>query len=97
MRKRFNLNTKKIFGACCQNDIIDNLYLPSRVKQAAQELDGKTISLREAVQIIKKATTRERVKINWGLRFITVQVGPYGLRVVRFRSKKKLIKKAALI
>ena len=99
MRKKINLNTEKTFGACCQNDINDDLYLPSRVKQVAQELDGKTLPWGEAVKKIQNVTYK-KVTINRELRFITIKVGPYGLKVVRFhssRSRKKLIKKAAAV
>jgi len=98
MRKKINLNTEKTFGACCQNDINDDLYLPSRVKQVAQELDGKTLPLGEAVKKIQSVTYK-KVTINRKLRFITIKVGSYGLRVVRFRSSKKkiIVKKAAAV
>ena len=98
MRKKINLNTEKTFGACCQNDINDDLYLPSRVKQVAQELDGKTLPLGEAVKEIQSVTYK-KVRINRKLRFITIKVGLYGLRVVRFRSSKRknLVKKAAAV
>ena len=98
MRKKINLNTEKTFGACCQNDINDDLYLPSRVKQVAQELDGKTLPLGEAVKKIQNVTYK-KVTVNRELRFIAIRVGSYGLRVVRFHSsrRKKPIKKAAAV
>ena len=97
MRKKINLNTKKTFNACCQNDINDDLFVPSRVKEVARKLDGQTLSLGEAAREIQNVTYK-KVTINRKLRFITIKVGPYGLKVVRFRSsRKKLIKKAAAV
>ena len=93
MRRKLNLNTKKIFKALSYRDINDTLYIPTRVKQAAQELDGKTLPLGEAVKMIQNVTYK-KIIINQKLRFIVIKVGSYGLRVVRFRSKKKIIKKA---
>ena len=98
MRKKINLNAKKTFNACCQNDINDDLFVPSRVKEVARKLDGQTLPLGEAVKKIQSVTYK-KVRINRKLRFITIKVGPYGLRVVRFRSSKRknLVKKAAAV
>ena len=98
MRKKINLNTKKTFNACCQNDINDDLFVPSRVKEVARKLDGQTLPLGEAVKKIQSVTYK-KVTINRELRFITIKVGPYGLKVVRFHSsrRKPPIKKAAAI
>ena len=69
----------------------------SRVKQVAQELDGKTLPLGEAVKKIQNVTYK-KVTINRRLRFITIKVGLYGLKVVRFRSlRKEMVKKAAAV
>ena len=97
MRKKINLNTKKTFGACCQNDINDDLYLPSRVKQDAQEMEGKKNPLGKTLNKIQNVTYK-KVTINRRLRFITIKVGLYGLKVVRFRSlRKEMVKKAAAV
>jgi len=97
MSKKINLNTKKTFNVC-RCDIYDDLCLPPRVKEVARKLDGQTLPLGEAVKKIQSVTYK-KVRINRKLRFITIKVGPYGLRVVRFRSSKRknLVKKAAAV
>lgn len=96
MSKKINLNTEKTFKALQQSDA-NGLYVPLCVKRVITSLDGKTLPLGEAVKKIQKETCK-KVRINPTREFILIQVRTYyGLRVVKFHSKRKNPAKKAVL